>query len=156
MTSTSLNQINEFLDQKRIAIIGVSRNPQDFSRTLFEEFKRRNYEVIPVNPNVSEVEGITCYGHVQEIQPPVDGVLIMTTPQIAEEVVKDCHAAGVRRVWLHRGAGVGAVSPKAIEYCHQNNIEVIEGYCPFMFFSETAFFHRLHGFGKKLTGSYPH
>ena len=42
---------NEFLAQRRIALVGVSRNPRDLSRTLFRELRRRGYDVVPVNPD---------------------------------------------------------------------------------------------------------
>ena len=70
--------IDTFLGRKRLAVIGVSRDPKDFSRMLFRELKSRGYDLAPVNPNVPEVEGIPCRGHVQDVSPPVDGALLMT------------------------------------------------------------------------------
>ena len=43
---------NEFLAQRRIALVGVSRDPRDLSRTLFRELRRRGYDVVPVNPEL--------------------------------------------------------------------------------------------------------
>ena len=34
-------------------------------------------------------------------------------------------------------------------------MDVVEGFCPYMFLPGTPVFHGLHAFGKKLTGSYP-
>ena len=73
----SLDVIEDFLAQKRIAMAGVSRNPKDFSASLFQELCRRGYDVVPVNPNASEVLGKACFAHVQDIQPKVDAVLLM-------------------------------------------------------------------------------
>src|SRR5579885_654854 len=56
-SKTSLNAIQDFLAQKRIAFVGVSRDPKDFSCSLFREFVKRGYDVVPVNPNASEVMG---------------------------------------------------------------------------------------------------
>ena len=36
-------KIDHFLAQKRIAMVGVSRNPRDFSRHLFHDMKTRGY-----------------------------------------------------------------------------------------------------------------
>ncbi len=38
---SSLEQIQDFLDHKRIALVGVSRQPNDFSRSMFREFVNR-------------------------------------------------------------------------------------------------------------------
>ncbi len=154
-TITTREQIDEFLEHKRLAVVGVSRNPQDFTRQLFRDLRQRGYDLVPVNPNATEIEGQPCFAHVQDIVPPVEGVLVMTAAQASEEVVRDCAKAGVSRVWLHRGAGIGAVSQNAVDFCQQNGIGVVAGFCPYMFLPETAFIHRLHGFGKKLIGSYP-
>jgi hypothetical protein len=37
----ALETIEDFLAQKRVAMIGVSRNPKDFSAVLFEELRKR-------------------------------------------------------------------------------------------------------------------
>ncbi len=79
----------------------------------------------------------------------------MTGPRITDQVVRDCAEAGIRRVWMHRGEGIGAVSRAAVEFCQKNGISVIDGQCPLMFLPQAVFFHRAHGFIKKLTGSYP-
>jgi hypothetical protein len=151
----SLDVIEDFLAQKRIAMAGVSRNPKDFSASLFQELCRRGYDVVPVNPNASEVLGKACFAHVQDIQPKVDAVLLMTTPAVTETVVADCAAACVSRVWMYRNAGNGAVSEKAIAFCNEHGIQVIAGQCPFMFLPDGAGIHRFHGFLRKITGRYP-
>lgn len=155
---TTRHQIDEFLALKRIAVVGVSRDPKHFSQAIWRELRQRRYDVIPVNPAMNEFDGRPCVARVQDIQPPVDGVMILTRPQVTDMVVHDCAEAGVAHVWMHRGAGggPGAVSPTAIEYCEANGIDVVAGFCPFMFLPGTPFFHGMHAAIKKLTGSYPH
>jgi len=148
-------QITDFLGQKRLAMVGVSRNPQDFGRALFREFCQRGYDMVPVNPGVAEVDGRTCYSRVQDIEPPVDGVLLMTSPAVTDQVVRDCAEVGIRRVWMYRAAGQGAVSPSAVAFCQDQNIGVVPGECPFMFFTDASFFHRAHGFFRQITGRLP-
>lgn len=154
-TMVTGEQIEDFLAEKRFAIVGVSRNASDFSRTLFAELRRRGYDPIPVNPAANEIEGIRCYARVQNITPPVKAVLIMVPPKVAGQVVRECAEANVRHVWLHQGAGIGAVSSEAIEFCNEHGIRVIPGYCPYMFLSHAGLIHRAHGLVMKLTGVYP-
>ncbi len=151
----SLELIEDFLAQKRIAMIGVSHDPKDFSVLLFTEFSRRGYEIFPVNPKFDEVAGRPCFPRVQHIHPAVDGAILMTSPAVTEAVVRDCKEAGVRRIWMYRAAGQGAVSEKAVEFCRAQGMQVIPGQCPFMFWQDAGFGHRLHGFVRKITGSYP-
>lgn len=152
---TSLETIHEFLAQKRIAMIGVSREPSSFSVRLFQELIRRGYDLVPVNPHTPNVFGHPCFARVQDVTPPVQAALLITSPEITETVVEDCARVGVRLVWMHRGIGEGAVSPKAVAFCHEQGIEVIAGECPFMFLSKSEAVHRLHGFLHKITGRYP-
>ena len=148
-------RIDDFLGQKRLALVGVSRNRKDFTRMLFREFCQRGYDMVPVNPSLSEVEGRTCYHRMQDVTPPVDGVLVMTSPAVTEQVVRDCAEAGVGRVWMYRAAGQGAVSPSAVAFCEEKNIGVVPGECPYMFFHNAGFIHRAHGFIRQLTGTLP-
>jgi len=151
----SLETIEDFLAQKRIAMAGISRDSESFSVKLFEELCRRGYDVVPVNPNTAEVEGRRCFARVQDIQPPVEAVLLMTSPEATEAVVNDCAEAGIRRVWMYRAAGKGSVSAKAVAFCQEQGMRVVPGQCPFMFLPDAAGFHRFHGFNRKITGRYP-
>lgn len=147
-------QIDEFLLQKRFAFVGVSRNPHDFTRKLFDEFCKRGYDVVPVNPGVSQVAGRRCFANIRDIQ-GITAALLMTPPDVTETVVADCIATGVEHVWMYRAGGAGAVNQAAVEACIERGINVIAGECPYMFFPVTGFPHRVHGFIKKIIGSYP-
>ena len=41
--------IDDFLAQKRLALVGLSRNPKSFSHTVYKELVDHGYEVIAVN-----------------------------------------------------------------------------------------------------------
>ncbi len=152
---SDLNRIEAFLKHKRLAMVGVSRDPRDFSRVVFRELLQRQYDVVPVNPAATSIEDRTCYALLQEIQPPVEAALILTPPEVTEDVVHECVAAGVKSIWLHRAVGAGAVSQNALSYCKEHHIEVVAGYCPLMFLPNTGFIHRVHRFFSKLSGRYP-
>jgi predicted CoA-binding protein len=152
---TTIQGIRDFLGLKRLAVVGVSRNPQDFTRRLFRELQGRGYDVVPVNPNLSEVEGLPCVPQVQDVSPPVEGALLLTHPSVTELVVQDCMKAGVHRIWMYRAAGAGAVSRSAVAYCQSNGIDLVEGECPFMFLEGASWPHRVHGFCRKVLGRFP-
>src|ERR1035441_7281203 len=96
---TSRKDIDDFFALKRFLVVGVSRNPKDFSRTLFRELRARGYDAVPVNPEVSEVDGGRASPHGPEETPPVKGALLLTKPAVTERVVRDCDDAAVRAVW---------------------------------------------------------
>ncbi|HSE48410.1 MAG TPA: CoA-binding protein, partial [Terriglobales bacterium] len=123
--NVSLKTIEEFLAQKRIAIVGIARDAKSFSAMLAQEFDRRGYDVVPVNPHTAEALGRRCFARVQDIEPAVDAALLMTSPELTDAVVRDCVAAGIRRVWMYRGVGQGAVSEEAVRFCRERGIEVV-------------------------------
>ena len=152
---TTLKQVEDFLALKRVAVVGVSRNPKDFTRVMWDEFRQRRYEAIPVNPNATEIDGQPCFARVTDIKPGVDGVLIMTPKTATDDIVKDCAAAGVKHVWMYGGMAPGAATDTAVAFCEQNGISVVKGLCPYMFLPGTPAFHAPHRIFKKLTGRYP-
>lgn len=152
---TPLDAAREFLAHRRIAVVGLSRDPQDMSRHVFRELARRGYDVVGVNPALDAAEGRPCFARVQDVAPPPDGALLFTPPSATERVVRDCAEAGVARVWMHRGAGQGASSPLAIAFCETHGIALVRDLCPWMALPGAPFPHRVHGFLRRLGGR-PH
>lgn len=147
--------IDEFLAQKRIAFIGVSRDAHSFSRKLFKEFLQQGYEVIPVNPQATEIEGLPCHPHVLDIHPAPDAAVLMTSREGTYHALLDCERAGIQRVWLYGINGPKDVSVGAMEFCASHRIRVVPGFCPFMFLPKPRFFHRIHACVMRMVGNYP-
>ncbi len=149
-----MDRARAFLGQRRIAVVGVSRDPKDFSRLVFAELAKRGLDVVPVNPAVPEVDGRRCFARLQEVTPPVDGALLLTRPDQSEKVVMDAVESGIRRIWMHRGAGSpGAASARALALCKANGIEAVTDLCPFMVLPHAAFFpHGMHGAFRRAFG----
>lgn len=125
----------EFLAKKRIAVAGVSRESGGAhgGNPVYTRLRDRGYDVFAVNPNATKVEGDDCYPSLGTIPGGVDAVVIATHPDVAEDVIKDCAALGIKHVWMHRGPGAGSVSHTAAELGRSEGIKVIEGGCPLMY-----------------------
>lgn len=148
--------VDDFLAQKRIALVGLSTDGRHFSRMVCDVLRQHDYDIVPVNPGAKEIEGMRCYAQVGNIQPPVDGALIMTTAERSAAVVAECHRAGIMRVWLHRGVGRGAASQEAIAFGEKHSMRVVPGMCPLMFVGNPPdAVHRMHALGKRVAGTYP-
>lgn len=154
-TCTTMRTVESFLGLHRIAVIGVSANPNDFTRTLFRELQARRYDAVPVRPGVSEVDGARCFETVLDIEPAVEGALIVTNATVTDSVLEECAAAEIRHIWLYRAMGTGAVSGGAVEFCRAHQMEVVAGECPFMFFPRPVFPHRVHRFCRRILGRLP-
>jgi predicted CoA-binding protein len=124
----------EFLAGRRIAVTGVSRSPASHgSNVVYRRLRERGYEVFAVNPNAETVEGDRCYQDLAAIPGGVDGVVIGTAPERADQTMRECVDLGIKHVWMHRGPGAGSVSESAAAYGREHGITVIPGGCPCMF-----------------------
>lgn len=135
-------QANEFLEQRRIAVVGVSRSGSEAANIIYRKLRDTGYEVFAVNPNTETVEGDPSYPLLSAIEGGVDVVVIATHPDVTPDVVRDCAASGARRVWMHRAFGPGSVSDEAIALCHEHGIDVIPGGCPMMYLDNADLGHR--------------
>lgn len=128
-------KVQDFLAQRRIAVAGVSRSGQSAGNGIYQRLKGAGYDVVPVNPNAEQFEGVPCYPSLGAIPSGVDGAVLVTRPEVTEALVRQCPDAGIKRVWMHQSfdkAG-SSVSRAAVEFCHAHDIMVIDGACPMMY-----------------------
>jgi predicted CoA-binding protein len=131
-----------FLQGRRIAVAGVSRQTNQAANAVFRKLRGSGYEVFPINPNASEVEGVACYRDLAAIPAQLDGVVIATSPAVSADVVRQCSDHGVRRVWFHRSFGQGSVSDEGVQECQRRGIDCNVGGCPLMFCEPVDFGHQ--------------
>lgn len=155
MSRNHLPDVEDFLKQRRIALAGLSSHEEHFSRHVDQALRERGYEVVVLRDDDVAVDERPTYQSLADVQPPIDGVLVMTPAEASAGVVRDALAAGVTRIWLHRGGGPGAVSEEAMALARDAGATLVAGECPMMFLEDAEWFHRLHAFGKKIVGSYP-
>jgi predicted CoA-binding protein len=123
-----------FLANRRIAVTGVSRKPENHgSNVVYKRLRERGYEFFAVNPNADQVEGDRSYPDLRSIPGGVNAVVIATRPETAEATMRECADLGIKHVWMHRSFGAGSVSDTATQYRRGHGITVIDGGCPCMF-----------------------
>jgi predicted CoA-binding protein len=155
MAKVTRAAISDFLAAKRIAVIGASRDKKEYSRSLYQELLKHGYEAIPVNPYVEELDGQRCFKSVKDVSPPPERALILLPEDKTEQAVIDCADAGVKDIWLHRHVAGGVSDTRAIFRAEERGLNLITGFCMFMFLPKSPFFHKLHGGLMKLVGIYP-
>ena len=96
----------DFLAQQRLAVVGVSRIREDAANAIYRKLRDTNHQVYPVNPNTDTFDDAPCYPDLKALPEPVDGVVIVTKPERAEEIVRQCIALKIPRVWMHCSLGV--------------------------------------------------
>ncbi len=143
--------VEDFLNQKRIAIVGVSHNKRKFGNSIYSELKKKGYEIFPVNPQMNEIDGDKCYPSISSLPEELDSLIISVAPDKTMSVVEEAKNAGMRKIWIQRGSQ----SLEAVKFCRENNIDVISGECILMFAEPAMFIHRAHRWINKVTGKLP-
>jgi predicted CoA-binding protein len=133
--------VQDFLAQKKIAVVGVSDKRETGCNLAYRKFKEAGYTVSAVNPRLTSFEGDPCYPDLKSIPDKPEAVFILTNPNITEQVVQQCVDLGIPRVWMHcmmgtkpgLAANTTSVSQDAVHMCQENGITVIPGSCPNQF-----------------------
>jgi predicted CoA-binding protein len=146
--------VQDFLAQKRIAVVGTSDQRETGCNLGYRKFKAAGYTVYAVNPRLSTFEGDPCYPDLNSIPEKPDAVFIFTSPKVTDQIVQQCIDLGIKRVWMHclmgtkpgLASGMTSVSQDAVQLCHKNGITVIPGACPNQFLEPDSF----HAFARVL------
>ena len=139
--STLDDRVQDFLAQKRIAVVGVSDQRDTGCNLAYKRFKENGFQVYAVNPRITTYDGAACYTDLKSIPEKPDAVFILASPKVTEQIVQQCVDLGIGHVWMHcmmgtrpgLAAGMTSVSENAVQLCRENGIEVIPGGCPNQF-----------------------
>ena len=155
--TTMREAAQNFLALKRIAVAGVSRTSGNAANAIYRKLRSDGHKVFAVNPRAGTVEGDACYPDLKSIPETPDGVVIVTKPEAAEEIVRECAELGIRSVWMHNGMNLlgSSVSEKAVALCREHGIAAIPGGCPMMFVEDADFGHRLICWFQRVSGKMP-
>jgi uncharacterized protein len=142
--------VQDFLSQKKIAVVGVSDKRETGCNLGYRRFKEAGYTVFAVNPRLTTFEGAPCYPDLQSIPEKPDAAFILANPKVTEQIVRQCVDLQIERVWMHcmmgtkpgLAAGMTSVSQEAVRLCREHGITVIPGSCPNQFL-KPDFGHRL-------------
>lgn len=147
--------VAEFLRGRRIAVAGVSRDSKQTANAVYRKLRSSGYQVVPLNPNAAEVEGVRCYPDVRSIPDPVDGLMVVAHPRVGLELVRQCAERGIKQVWFHRSFGQGSVSDEAVREARARGMNCIVGGCPFMYCEPVDVGHRCFRWLLGLQGKVP-
>jgi predicted CoA-binding protein len=140
--------IQDFINCKRLAVVGVSRSGRKFGNMALAELKARGYEAIPVHPSAREIGGELCYPSLAALRGRVDGVWVCVPPQQAAQVLREAADAGLRNVWLQQGAE----SPEVLALARELGLNFVHGKCVLMYASPVHSYHGWHRMFVKLVG----
>lgn len=147
--------VEQFLKLRRVAVIGASRRKTHPGRLIYQRLKSAGYEVYPINPAASDLEGDPCFDALGALPAAPEGVIFAAAPSVTSAAVDECVRLGVQGVWMHRSFGKGSVDADAATRLRDAGILVVEGGCPMMYVPPVDFGHRCIRFMLRWTGGLP-
>lgn len=96
----AIKKLNSIFKPKRIALIGVSDNPNSVGGITLRNLVGGGFNgvVYPVNPKREAVFGIPCYPDVKSLPKTPDLAVIMTAAKFVPDIIRECGEAGIHGV----------------------------------------------------------
>jgi predicted CoA-binding protein len=118
--------IEAFLEKSNVfAVVGASRDQNKYGHQVYRDLRAAGYTVYPVNPNSDEILGDKCYPSLESLPELPQVVDLVVPPKVTNQIVKDCKKLGIEKLWMQPGSE----SENALNFCKENNIEVVHGVC---------------------------
>ena len=95
--------VDRMLAAKRIAIVGLSDDPDKPSHGIAGYLISHGFDVVPVNPNLQTVLGRKSYASLADVPGEIDLVNVFRRPEFCADVTRDAVAKGAKGVWLQAG-----------------------------------------------------
>ncbi|KAB2335770.1 CoA-binding protein [Bacillus mesophilum] len=122
----SREEIGKILkNAKRIAVVGLSADPDRTSYMVSKAMQDAGYEIIPVNPNVDEVLGMKAVASLKDVEGHVDIVDIFRRSEYLPELAKEFDQIDADVFW----AQLGVANEEAYDFLKEKGYTVIMDRC---------------------------
>lgn len=110
---------------KRIAVVGLSSNPEKTSYMVSKAMQDAGYEIIPVNPTVDEVLGVKAVPTLKDIEGHVDIVNVFRRSEHLPAVAKEFADIDADVFW----AQLGLSNEEAYQFLKDEGYTVVMDRC---------------------------
>lgn len=112
-------------ESRTVAVVGLSANPARPSFGVATYLVRAGLTVFPVNPALTEWQGLTAYKSLADVPEHVDIVDVFRRPVHAPDVAQQAVAVGAGALWLQ----LGVISPAAASVAAEAGLDVVMDRC---------------------------
>ena len=110
------------MNKPTVAIIGASADRQKYGNKSVRAHLNQGYDVYPVHPGASEIEGLSAYPSLSEV--PVrdlDRISVYVPPEVGIQLLEEIQKHGAKEVWFNPGSD----SPELIARAQELGLEPI-------------------------------
>lgn len=110
---------------RRIAMVGLSSDPDRPSHEVATALQRAGYEIVPVNPHEDEVLGVTAYPSLADVPGEVDVVDVFRGKEVLPDVARAAVDVGAPALWNQ----LGLWSEEARAIAEEAGLDYVEDRC---------------------------
>lgn len=110
---------------KKVAVVGISANPERPSNWIARYLQDNGYEVTGVNPGLPKIEGIKVVASIQDVPSPLEIVDVFRSPDAIPALVDEVAPLKPAVFWLQPGAE----NDEAAERARSLGMIVVSGEC---------------------------
>lgn len=126
LTNVNDQELKQILaESKRIAVVGLSNKPERTSYQVAKYMQEAGYEIIPVNPTITESLGQKAYPSLKDIPGQVDIVNVFRRSEDTVEPAREAVAIGAKVLWLQ----LGIANEEAFRIADQAGLKVVMDRC---------------------------
>ena len=119
---------------KRAAVIGASNDRNKYGNKAVRALQKAGYEVLPVNPTETAVEGLKTYSNIAEVPGPLDMVTVYVRPSVLVGLLPEIAKKGCRELYLNPGTSSDTVRAE----CERLKLNAIEA-CSILAVGQTPY-----------------
>ena len=90
--------IENFLNCKKNAVVGISRQEHKYGNAVYKELRNRGYETFAVSKNVKKIGDDFCYSSITNLQNKIDAVILAVNPKSAIVGLQETANIGIKNV----------------------------------------------------------
>lgn len=96
-------EIHQILTLKKVAVIGMSKNPSKAAHYVPKYLIDNGFDIIPVNPTTNKILDKTCYDSISEIDEEIEIIDIFRPSEQVLQFVKEAIQKKPKVIWLQEG-----------------------------------------------------
>jgi predicted CoA-binding protein len=106
-------------------VVGLSPDPSRDSYRVADYLRREAYDIVPINPLVSEVFGIQSYPDLLSAPRPIEVVDIFRRVEFISDIVDQAIRTAAKAVWMQQGL----IEQTSAERARQAGLLVVMNRC---------------------------
>ena len=96
-------EILEILKMKKVAVVGMSKNPDKAAHYVPKYLHEQGFNITPVNPTDDEILDKKCFKEITDVPDEIDIIDVFRPSNQVLPIIKDAIKKNPKVIWLQEG-----------------------------------------------------